>query len=203
MRSKEEAARVIYVRHGKTDFPLDRIYCDDKEDPPLNELGVSQVQQAVRALVKVDVAAVYASPSMRTRMTAELIADSCGLSVELESNLVERRFGFWEGMFFDEIEARFPDEYREWKINNAAFKPKGGESVFDLSDRVEPCISKLVDDFRGKVVVVVSHVGPIRTALARSIALPLEKYRSLIIDYASISIVDYGRRQNNLVCLNR
>ncbi len=203
MRSKEESARVIYVRHGKTDFPLDRIYCDDKEDPPLNELGVSQAQQAARVLAKIDVAAVFASPSMRTRMTAEFIAGLHGLPVKLESNLVERRFGFWEGMYFDEIEANFPDEYKDWKINNAAFKPKGGESVFDLSSRVELSISELVDGFKGKVVVVVSHVGPIRVALAQAISLPLEKYRSLIIDYASVSIVDYGRRQNNLICLNK
>jgi len=203
MRSKEKSTRIVYVRHGKTDFPLDRIYCDDKEDPSLNELGLSQAGVAAKALVGVEVAAIYASPSMRTRMTAEIIAKEHGLSVEFDRDLMERRFGFWEGMYFDEIEANYPNEYKDWKVNNAAFKPEGGESVFDLNARIEPRLLGLVDRYKGKVVVVVSHVGPIRASLASAISLPLEKYRSLTIDYASLSIVDYGRRQNNLICLNR
>ena len=203
MRSKEKSARIIFVRHGKTDYPLDRIYCDDREDPGLNELGLSQALTASNALADVEIAALYASPSKRTRMTAELIAEKHVLSVEYKPELMERRFGYWEGMYFHEIEAQYPEDYMEWKRNNAAFKPLGGESVYDLHRRLSPCVTELVERFKGQTIVVVSHVGPVRALIASAVMLPLEKYRSLTIDYASVSIVDYGSKQNNLICLNR
>ena len=203
MRSKEKSTRIIFVRHGKTDFPLDRIYCDDREDPALNQLGISQANSAASALADIELAAIFASPSLRTRMTAGIIAEKHDLAVEFKSELMERRFGYWEGMYFHEIEAQYPDEYMNWKRNNAAFQPEGGESVFDLQARLSPCVTELVESFKGQAVVVVSHVGPIRATIASAVELSLEKYRSLTIDYASISIVDYGRSQNNLICLNR
>ena len=203
MRTKEPSTRIIYVRHGKTDFPLDRIYCDDREDPALNELGVSQAQRAADMLSDLDVAVIFSSPSLRTKTTAQIINEKHGLTIEYKANLVERRFGFWEGMYFDEIESKFPEEYLNWKKNNAGFKPEGGESVYDLDARLRPCVDSLVDSYKGKVVVVVSHVGPIRVMLANSLGVPLEKYRWLTIDYASHSIVDYGGSQNNVICINR
>ena len=203
MRTKEPSTRIIYVRHGKTDFPLDRIYCDDREDPALNELGVSQAQRAADMLSDLDVAVIFSSPSLRTKTTAQIINEKHGLTIEYKANLVERRFGFWEGMYFDEIESKFPEEYLNWKKNNAGFKPEGGESVYDLDARLRPCVDSLVDSYKGKVVVVVSHVGPIRVMLANSLGVSLEKYRWLTIDYASHSIVDYGGSQNNVICINR
>jgi probable phosphoglycerate mutase len=203
MRAKEPSTRIIYVRHGKTDFPLDRIYCDDKEDPNLNELGLSQAIVTAERLADMDIAAIYSSPSLRTRMTAELIAKKHGLTVIAQPEMLERRFGFWEGMYFQDIEQRFPNEYLEWKRNNAAFKPDGGESVYDLSVRIQPCLNDLINRYKGRAIIMVSHVGPIRVALAQAINVPLEQYRSLTIDYASFSIVDYGQHQNNLICLNR
>ncbi|TPW09929.1 MAG: hypothetical protein FD130_2366, partial [Halothiobacillaceae bacterium] len=50
MREKEKSTQIIFVRHGKTDFPLDRIYCDDREDPPLSVEGLQQAERAARLL---------------------------------------------------------------------------------------------------------------------------------------------------------
>ena len=49
MREKEPSTGIIFVRHGQTDFPTDRIYRDDVEDPALNEAGVAG--EVCRALV--------------------------------------------------------------------------------------------------------------------------------------------------------
>ncbi len=46
MREKERSTRIIFARHGLTDFPLNRIYCDDREDPALNKTGQDQAQAA-------------------------------------------------------------------------------------------------------------------------------------------------------------
>ncbi len=203
MREKEKATRVILVRHGETNFPQNRIYCDSKEDPALSSAGQVQARQAAEFLSLENISAIYASPSLRTRMTAEAIAKNHkGLPVDLDSNLVERNFGDWEGMYFEDIESQFPVKYREWKENQATFKIGQGESVYDLAERVVPVISKIITAHPGQTVVVVAHVGPIRVLLTKALNLPVEGYRQLTIDPASMTGVDYGVSQNNLIFMN-
>lgn len=203
MREKEKATRVILVRHGETDFPKNRIYCDAKEDPALNSTGQAQARQAAEFLSLENISAIYASPSLRTRMTAEAIAKYHDkLSIEFDPNLVERNFGDWEGMYFDDIESQYPQKYKEWKQNQAAFKIGPGESVYDLLERVAPSVSRIVTAYTGQTVVVVTHVGPIRVLLAKALNLPIEGYRQLAIDPASVTGVDYGASQNNLMFMN-
>lgn len=202
MREKEKSTRVIYVRHGETDFPINRIYCDDKEDPILNSAGLNQAESAAGHLSALHVDAVFASPCARTQKTAKFIAERHDLNVQLDSGLVERNFGIWEGMYFEEIESEYPVLYREWKENQAAFKPENGESVFDMAERVSCAVKEIVDKYKGKTIVIVSHVGPIRVQVAQALSMPIEAYRRVSIDQASISRIDYGSAQNNLVLLN-
>ncbi len=202
MREKEAATRIIFVRHGVTDFPIDRIYCDDSEDPELNREGVIQAEQAAEFLSSVNVAAIVASPLARTQATADIIAQRLGLTVNEDKRLVERRFGMWEGLYFNEIEKQYPELFLEWKCNQAEFKPEGGESVFDLLGRVTGVIDEVRQQFLGKTVLVVSHVGPIRVLLVDALGLSVKAYRQIGLDYASISCVDYGVSQNNLILHN-
>ncbi len=202
MREKEPATSIIFVRHGQTDFPIDRIYCDDKEDPPLNDSGLAQARSAAELLAQAPVAAVYASPLQRTRTTAEEIASRHRLEIAFEPELVERRFGVWDGLYFHEVEQGYPEQFTAWKRDQAGFAPEGGETAYDLLERVRPVVAGIVERHRGETVVVVSHVGPIRVLLADAVGMPVSGFRSLRIDPASLSRVDYGRRQNNLVFVN-
>ncbi|MFZ5595011.1 MAG: histidine phosphatase family protein [Pseudomonadota bacterium] len=202
MRSKEESTRIIYVRHGKTDFPLDRIYCDDAEDPVLNDEGKHQAAHAAELLRHEKIGLIIASPSNRTWMTAEAVANITGAPLEANAELKERRFGIWEGLFFHEIERDYPELYQEWKQNQSAFKPEGGESVYDLLARVKTVIGELITQHPGKTIVVASHVGPIRVCLTDALKMPVEMYRQLNIDYGSLTRMDYGRSQNNLMYMN-
>lgn len=202
MRSKEKTTNIIFVRHGMTGFPLDRIYCDEQENPPLNEAGEMQASAAATFLADEPVAQIYASPILRTNTTANCIAKATGAPVELDSGLVERRFGIWEGLYFHEIEEQFPDEYLQWKTQPIEFAPEGGETVNHLAERVQSRIDSYIEKHEGQTIVVVSHVGPIRVAATCAIRMPIDAYRWLRIDYAALTRIDYGRRQNNLTYLN-
>lgn len=202
MREKELSTQVLFIRHGKTDFPLDRIYCDDREDPALNAEGEAQVAATAELLASRDLVAVYTSPVRRTRDTAHVIAASHDLAPIAAPQLRERHFGTWEGLYFHEIERDYPADYGRWKRDNAGFKPEGGESVYDLTDRLSDWLEKILLAHAGQQVAIVSHVGPIRAAVSAAIGLPLEHYRRLSVDYASVSQVNYGRKQNNLISLN-
>lgn len=202
MREKEAATRIIYVRHGLTDYPNKRIYCDDREDPALNELGKGHARDAAALLARQPVDAIYASPSCRTRMTADEIARLTGVGVVEDEALRERRFGVWDGLYFDEIEREYPDEYKAWKRDPAGYTPRAGETMETLLRRAGGVIADLVQAHPEQTVVVVSHVGPIRVCVADALKIPLAWYRQLRIDYGSLTRVDYGRSQNNMIYSN-
>ena len=203
MREKEPSTKVIFIRHGITDFPKDRLYCDEVEDPALNKTGLQQAQGAADLLSNDHVDAIYASPMKRTLMTADAVANKIKLPIQTYPSLKERPFGIWDGLYFDVIERDFPDDYLTWKKNPATFVPQGGESIFDLLDRVKNALDEIISRHTGRTVVIVSHVGPIRVLVSHSMSMPIEKYRQLTIDYGSLTRIDYGKRQNNLIYLNR
>ncbi len=203
MREKEPTTCVIYVRHGKTDFPTDRIYCDDREDPPLNAVGIAQARSAaklLRAHHPIDV--IFSSPSSRTRMTADEIAQIVNAPIIEEQNLRERRFGEWDGLYFKDIAQDHPDAYQLWRQDPVYYTPQGGETIERLLGRVTLAVEKMIRDNHGKTILIVSHVGPIRVCLTEAMKIPINHYRQLRIDYGALSRVDYGSQQNNLVFTN-
>ena len=202
MREKEKTTRLIFIRHGKTDFPVDRIYCDDREDPELNAEGLEHARSAAEFLQDKIVHAIYASPSKRTRMTAQAIADMKGMQLQLVEALKERPFGIWDGLYFDQIAKEYPNEYRAWKEDPIGFVPEGGESIQQLAERVSKQIARLASRHTGQTVAVVSHVGPIRVGLSEAMGIPIALYRQLTIDYGSLSCVEFGHKQNNVIFLN-
>lgn len=202
MREKEKSTRVIFVRHGKADFPQDRLYCDDREDPPLTEEGILQAGYAAEHLANQGIDVIFSSPMLRTRATAELIAGKTQSSVFFNPGLKERPFGRWDGLYFDEIARDYPEQFQAWKRDPITFVPEGGETITAHKDRVMSALTEIVENHRGQRIVIVSHVGPIRMWITAALDMPLSAYRRLTIDYASMTRVDYGVKQDNLMYMN-
>ncbi|HHH36911.1 MAG TPA: histidine phosphatase family protein [Gammaproteobacteria bacterium] len=203
MREKEKSTRIIYVRHGQADFPHDRLYCDDREDPPLAPAGLRQAREAALLVQREEVDAVYASPMQRTLSTAEPIVEATGAPLHLHEGLKERPFGIWDGLYFDEIARDYPEGFLAWKRDPVNFVPEGGEPITAHAARIKETMAEIRDRHAGQLVVVVAHVGPIRMCVTDALEMPLSAYRRITVDYGSLTRIDYGRSQPNLVYLNR
>ncbi len=204
MREKEKSTTVVYVRHGQADFPYDRLYCDDREDPGLSDDGRRQAAEAGEMLAGETIDTLIASPMLRTRTTAEAIQSRHrDLSMTLDGRLKERPFGIWDGLYFDDIARDYPEGFKEWKRNPIEFVPEGGETIRDHYARVTGAMAEHIEAHRGETIVVAAHVGPIRMCVCAALGIPVEHYRWISIDYGSLTRIDYGRSQNNLIYLNR
>lgn len=203
MREKEKSTQIIFVRHGKPDFAHDRLYCDEREDPALTPEGVQHAEHAASLLSNEEIDIIISSPMKRALMTAAPIAEKKGIQLDVNESLKERPFGIWDGLYFNEIERDYPDEYLEWKKNPLSFVPEGGETIHLHKQRITNEIQKIIEKHTGKLIVIVFHVGPIRMCVSSALNMPLEGYRQLTIDCGSLTRIDYGKRQNNLVYLNR
>lgn len=201
MRTKEPSTTIIFIRHGSTSFPEDRVYKGDS-GPNLNEEGRLQAERLGEWIKVGDIVAVFVSPSTRTVETAGPIVKSLVLDYKLQDALKERNFGIWEGLTFSEIENQYPDGLNKWKNDPINYTPADGESITDLQKRINNVVQDVIQKYKGKRVVLVTHMGPIRVAVSLALQIPITNYRHLQIHTGSATRIDYGITAANLVYLS-
>lgn len=199
MRNKETATTILFLRHGATDFPEERYYCDSVEDPPLNTIGLKQAATWAERLKSKPVAAVYVSPSRRTQETARLATQGLSLPSQTLDGLRERSFGIWDGLTTEEIKTKHAAEWSGWKNDLLNFTPTGGESLVGFSKRVDQTVQTLLSRHAGQTILVVTHVGPIRSIVAAALGMPLENLKRLVVGSCSTTQIEYTASWPNLV----
>jgi probable phosphoglycerate mutase len=154
---------LILVRHGESVGNRDRIFAVNPADLPLTELGYRQARE-VAVLIGAQFAPelVVASPFVRARETARVIADSLRSPLQIEPALYERDVGAFQGQSYDAL-ARAPgyDGHSPWK-----WRPEGGESYEDVRARAAPVLDRLAVTHLERDVVIVSHGGVMQTLWA-------------------------------------
>jgi broad specificity phosphatase PhoE len=151
------------VRHGETDWNRENRF-QGHADPPLNAVGMRQAEELARALDVDGLVAAYSSPLRRALETARILARALGLEVTPSEPLREVDVGSWQGLTRTEVQARFPEGYRRWRGLGDGWE--GGEMYEELGRRVIGGIRGIADLHVGRRVLVVTHGGPIRSALA-------------------------------------
>lgn len=201
-RPVADATRLILVRHGQTTLNAEQRYSGRAEAPltPAGEAQLPAIAERVAALVRTHAeavggeppAAVVTSPLARCRVTASAVAARLGAAVAVENAFVECDFGEWEGRAFDEVRRQWPGELAAW-LDSTAVAPPGGESFVDVAARVAPAVRGLVASHPGRVVVVVSHVAPIKLILRDALEATDALLQRLFLDPGGISVVDWWR----------
>jgi len=186
-----DATRLILVRHGETAFTQQGRY-SGRGDVPLSDEGEAQAMAAAGRVAGIsrDVAAVVSSPLARCMRTAELISAGVGgTTVTVLPDLIECDFGEWEGLTFAEVRERWPDEMAAW-LASTSVAPPGGESFQAVAKRVRGVMATLLDSYPASVVVVVSHVSPIKLILRDALAAGDAFLHRLFLDAAGVSTMD-------------
>ena len=155
--------RLLLVRHGETDWNLGSRF-QGHADPPLNETGRAQARELAAALADRSFDAVYSSPLRRAFETAEIIAAPHGLQPVPDPGLREVAVGEWQGLTREEVERRFPEQYRRWLGFGQGWDE--GETYEEMGRRVVATLLDLARRHDGETVLCVTHGGPIRAALA-------------------------------------
>src|SRR5213082_1136682 len=104
---------ILLVRHGETEWNRESRF-QGHADPSLNELGREQAAELAAALAGERLAAVYSSPLRRALETAQIIAAPHRLDAVPVDGLREVDVGSWQGLTRDEVEHRFPQQFRRW-----------------------------------------------------------------------------------------
>lgn len=180
--------RLVLLRHGETPMSVEKRFAGTG-DIELTEAGREQARRAARGLAGTGIEVVVSSPLRRTMDTARIVAEELGLEVEPEEGLRETDFGEWEGMTFGEVQERRPEDLARW-LADPEVAPPGGESLAAAVRRAGEARDKVAVRHRGRTVLVVTHVTPIKALVAQALGAPVEALYRMHVDVSSVSRVD-------------
>ncbi|MDQ6782669.1 MAG: histidine phosphatase family protein [Actinomycetota bacterium] len=184
---------LFLVRHGRTAHNATHRLLG-RLDLPLDELGQRQAQ----ALGTIDdlshAARVISSPLARARQTAKRL----GPPLTIDDRWVEMDYGIYDGLPLAEV----PTEIWDRWLSDPAWRPEGGESHLDLDRRVRAACQDLYAEALDGDVVVVSHVSPIKAAVAWALGVGVEASWRMRLDTAAICRIGPGPSGPSLLTFN-
>jgi broad specificity phosphatase PhoE len=191
--------KLLLVRHGETDWNRDGRW-QGGSDTRLNDLGREQARTLAEQLDG-DIDVLYSSDLARARETAEIVAAKLGLEVRLDPRLRERGFGSWEGLTMSEIEERFAESHRRWRVGEGP-GADDAETFEDFSARVNDFLADVLRLHPGDEVLVISHGGSIRVIHALAAGLDYVRDHRLIPGVPNCAVARYGVRDGKLTPLD-
>lgn len=155
---------LILVRHGRTALnAAGRL--QGRIDEPLDDVGERQARVIAARVGPVD--ELISSPLERAQQTAAAF----GQPFAIDDRWVELSYGVYEGV---ELRSTPAEVWEKWRAD-PAFAPEGGESLLTLDARVRGACVDLAERAGGdRTVAVVTHVSPIKAAVAWALGAGVE-----------------------------
>lgn len=153
---------VYLARHGQTAYNLERRF-QGQMQVPLDETGIGQAHDLAERASAIDFAALWASPLLRARETAEIVANRIGLPIQEDARLMETDAGDWTDRLFAEIQQETPELFAGFMEGDPSFAFPGGESFAQQGARVGAAIAEIEQGEAPSLIVC--HGVVIRIAL--------------------------------------
>ncbi len=208
MQSKDIAIRIrmtqlLLIRHGQSTWNAEgRI--QGWADPPLSETGLDQARKLAQRLAAdgYTLAAIYSSPLLRARQTAEQVAQALELPVQADERLKENGVGKFTGLTGQEVEQQFPEWWAARRVSQEWIPPPDGEDRNSFASRAAAVMAHIVADHSEQTVAVVSHGGILGAYLIHALEMSIHRSSPFQFDNASLSVVQIGEHRIRLLKLN-
>lgn len=146
----------------------------------------------------------YVTPLSRTRRTAEAIFRAGYPTQELgvEPDLIEQALGEWQGLPHADLPARLTQPaHAFWPLSGSEVPP-GGESMAQVITRVGAAMEQLASAHPAQDVVIVSHGGAIRAAVAHALGIGPDNALHLSVQNLGLTRLERQPEGWRVVCVN-
>ena len=164
----DSTTRLYLIRHGETEENRRGILVGGA-DVPLNDTGRAQALALAPLARSLTVDAIFASPLQRAVETA-ILAFGVQARIVTDSSLKEVNFGEWEGLYFAEIQGRWPELWQNWLDDWENTKIPGAEDFRAFTGRLIGFCDEIVRTHPGGRLAIVAHGGCIRAVLSHYLA---------------------------------
>jgi len=172
--------QIFLIRHGEAEGNLYR-WVQGQVDLPLTPRGREQISHLTARFADTELRAAYASDYSRAYDTALAAVGRHPIRVERDERLREMGFGVWEGHDWGEIHHNWREEMELFRSNIAAWHVPGSETLTQVQDRMETCLTQIARRHDGGSVAVAGHGMAIRALLTRIKGLPNGEFASVTL----------------------
>lgn len=194
----EKPASIYLLRHGNSTANAKSILAGRDYKVRLSAAGEKQALVVSKEFSDKKFAKIYSSPLTRCLETLEPLATNLKKEIEIADGLIEMEYGDWSGK-----KLALLSRNKLWKAiqtRPSLVRFPNGESFLEMQNRSLEAVTKLA--VPGKNILMCSHGDVIKAIVAGLIGLHLDKFQSLAIDPASITILDISGDTARLRLLN-
>jgi probable phosphoglycerate mutase len=189
------------VRHGRSVWnAAGRI--QGQIDIELDEVGLQQAQRIADRLAREPISAIYSSPLLRAKVTADAIAERLHLPVTLDARLMEYDFGVVSGMTWAELTENHPELVDRWLEDPWAVPVAGSEGRPNFAKRVTAAMQDLCAQHPEEQVAVVAHGGTFGVYLTAMLGLDVNRRHPFHFGNTSLSLVEVSNETFHVHYLN-
>ncbi len=197
----KDGTRLILVRHGRTSANKDAKIGSVK-DYPLDEIGIEQAHRVAKRLKDFNISAIYSSPILRTRQTAQAIADVIKLDIEFRTELQEFFFGSIADHTMEEIKKEDEITYNKliaWMNmgqEQTMLRPviPGAETMQEFEARIRKFTKEILDNHAGQTICAVTHMGLIKGFLGIYFGGGVGQRMNFNALNTSITVIDFYKQ---------
>ena len=202
---------IIYlIRHAET-IEENGIRNTNEDSQMINEkeilsvYGEKQSQKLSENIELCHIDSIWSSSYTRAKATAKYIASKNNLPINIDSSLNERKLGNLKelGEFMKDKKTQDPSQEQ---LLDRKFKTSDGESAEDTRQRMTKFFDKILQEYNGKKIAVVSHGGSIKFFLLNWCEVNDDVklvYKNTVLDITSPCLLKLTFRKNELVDLEQ
>ena len=193
--------KLLLIRHGQTDWNLLGKY-QGQTDIALSGEGIRQVDLLAQNFPVDTLDIIYTSDLQRALMTAERLAEKFSAPLYADKALRELNFGAWEGLTYQEIAERWPQEVQNLFGAPEKLQIPEGETFLMLQRRAMDKIHEIRAENEGKNVAVVAHGAISKAILTALLHIPLHYVWMLRQDNTAVNILRFDDEFVSVELLN-
>jgi len=183
MTIKETSTIIDILRHGEPEGGS--MYRGGGTDHHLSETGWQQMHKSIEHNDS-DWSSIITSPMFRCSDFAHHLSNSKKLPIEVVENFREAGYGKWEGRTATQIIQDSEEEYWSFFEDPVNQRPENAELLEFFTPRVNDAFGKLLSDYQGQHVLLITHLGVTRAILGIILGMPLESQQLIDMPFAGM-----------------
>lgn len=178
MNNQSKKTNIYFIRHGAVEN-INKIWYGRLPYFHLSNIGETEIEKVSKFLLNKHIDIIYSSPLLRAKQSAQIIRKKLGISkIHFSQNILEVDSSF-QGSPLSYLSTI------QYKVFAAYDNKVIGETIEQLSQRMQKFILQIVKQYKGENIVVVSHGDPIMIVKAKAENNPIviQSIRTTTDDY--------------------